>query len=79
MPKIIGKLRSAPRGLHVQQEHPQGRVVRNLTLNQLRTALETYLKQSPEPPALRLHPSLLDLFYRAGIHNLASTLQATAL
>ena len=75
MPKIKGKLRPAPRGLHVQQEHPQGGVVRKLTLNQLRTALENHLKQSPEPPALRLHPSLLDPFYRTKIRNLASTLR----
>lgn len=37
-------------------------------------ALEAYLRQSPEPPALRMHPSLSDL-YRTKIRNLASTLQ----
>lgn len=37
-------------------------------------ALETYLEQSPEPPALRLHPSLSDL-YRTKIRNLASNLR----
>jgi hypothetical protein len=36
--------------------------------------LGTYLEQSPKPPALRLHPSLSEL-YRTKILNLASTLR----
>ncbi|MEO9629637.1 MAG: recombinase family protein [Sulfitobacter sp.] len=37
-------------------------------------ALTTALEQSPEPPALRLHPSLSD-HYRSKIRNLSSALQ----
>ena len=37
-------------------------------------ALTKLLEQSPEPPALRLHPSLSDL-YRTKIRNLASNLR----
>ncbi len=36
--------------------------------------LMNFLEQSPEPPALRLHPSLSDL-YRSKIRNLSSALQ----
>ena len=40
--------------------------------------LNRFLEESPEPPALRLHPSLSDL-YRSKIGNLSSALQDPAL
>lgn len=36
--------------------------------------LDAFLSQSPEPPALRLHPSLSEV-YRSKIHNLSSALR----
>ena len=48
--------------------------VRMAELEREKQTLADVLEQSPEPPALRLHPSLSDL-YRTKIRNLASALQ----
>nr|WP_240794049.1 recombinase zinc beta ribbon domain-containing protein [Pseudorhodobacter turbinis] len=47
---------------------------RMAALDAEKQALTKLLEESPEPPALRLHPSLSDL-YRSKIRNLSSALQ----